>query len=79
MAKTLTLKKGSVVTLARLFECTEQTIRNAARGVTSGEEAERIRVEVHSFSSTPSVITRFLGFRFTKLQDAHSFSPYLRQ
>lgn len=45
MAKTLTLKKGSVVTLARLFECTEQTIRNAARGVTSGEGAERIRVE----------------------------------
>ena len=45
MAKTLTLKKGSVVTLARLFECTEQTIRNAARGLTSGEEAERIRVE----------------------------------
>ncbi|WP_434245251.1 hypothetical protein [Bacteroides faecis] len=31
--------------MARLFECTEQTIRNAARGVTSGEEAERIRVE----------------------------------
>ena len=45
MAKTLTLKKGSVVTLARLFECTEQTIRNAARGVTAVEEAERIRVE----------------------------------
>ena len=45
MSKTLTLNKGSVVTQARLFECTEQTIRNAARGVTSGEEAERIRVE----------------------------------
>lgn len=45
MARTLVLKKGSVVTLARLFECTEQTIRNAVRGVTSGEDAERIRVE----------------------------------
>ena len=45
MARTLVLKKGSVVTLARLFECTEQTIRNAVRGVTSVEYAERIRVE----------------------------------
>ena len=45
MAKTMTVKKGSVVKLARLFECTEQTIRNAIRGVTSGEDAERVRLE----------------------------------
>ena len=45
MAKTLTVKRGSVSKLARLFECTEQTVRNAIRGVTIKGDAERIRVE----------------------------------
>lgn len=45
MAKTLTLRRGSVVHLAKFIGCTEQTVRNAIRGVTIEGDAERIRVE----------------------------------
>ncbi|MCI1683792.1 MAG: helix-turn-helix domain-containing protein [Bacteroides sp.] len=45
MAKTLNVERGSVVKLARLCNCTEQTVRNALRSVTVGGDAERIRVE----------------------------------
>lgn len=45
MAKTLTVTRGSVSKLAKLFECTEQSVRNALRGVTMGETPERIRLE----------------------------------
>ena len=45
MAKTVTVTRGSVSKLAKQFTCTEQTVRNALRGVTSGEMTERIRFE----------------------------------
>lgn len=45
MAKAIKVKRGSITQLAKLFECTEQTIRNSIRGVTEGEMPERIRVE----------------------------------
>lgn len=45
MAKSIKVRRGSITQLAKLFECTEQTVRNAIRGVTEGESPERIRVE----------------------------------
>lgn len=36
-------KRGMVKQLANQFNCTEQTVRNALRGVTEGEQPERIR------------------------------------
>lgn len=38
-------KRGMIKTLAAQFNCTEQTVRNALRGATEGEQPERIRKE----------------------------------
>ncbi|WP_321331934.1 hypothetical protein [uncultured Bacteroides sp.] len=43
MGRSLTLKRGTVAKLARLCECTEQTVRNAIRGATVEGDAEKIR------------------------------------
>jgi predicted transcriptional regulator len=43
MQKELTLRRGTVAKLAKLCDCTEQTVRNAIRGVTIEGDSERIR------------------------------------
>jgi predicted transcriptional regulator len=44
MAK-IFVNRGEVGKIARLFNCTCQTVRNALRGATEGERAEMIREE----------------------------------
>lgn len=38
-------RHGMIKALATQFNCTEQTVRNALRGATEGEQPERIRKE----------------------------------
>lgn len=37
--------RGEVIRIATLFNCTDQTVRNALRFVTEGEQPDRIRAE----------------------------------
>lgn len=39
------VERGMTTTLAKLFECTDQCVRNALRGATESELSQRIRKE----------------------------------
>lgn len=43
--KKIIVERGMTIKLARLFEVTDQTVRNALRGATEGEQPQRIRQE----------------------------------
>jgi hypothetical protein len=43
--KRILVERGEVTRMAKLFECTGQTVRNALRGFTEGELTSRVRTE----------------------------------
>lgn len=43
--KRIYVKHGMTTKLAKLFQVTDQTVRNALRGATEGEQPDRIREE----------------------------------
>jgi hypothetical protein len=43
--KRILVERGETSRMSRLFEVTDQTVRNALRGKTLGEMTERIRAE----------------------------------